>query len=236
MPAGWRVADVFTWLRLLLLPVILWLALLGHGALVGVGLVLAGTTDFLDGFLARRLGHESPEGARLDSIADILLLVSSIVCIELLHPEIARENPAVVAGAFSVYFVSLAVGLIKFHRLGNLHLFSAKVAGGLLYAFAVLTLVTGGYYRLLLVLAAAALTISSLETIAAHLLFSTVDESMGSVLLARTRRAETRTIQARGSARKQRSQAPTANAVGTRVRPTSSTTTIATPKPKESGP
>jgi phosphatidylglycerophosphate synthase len=236
MPAGWRVADVLTWLRLLLLPVIWWQALLGHGQLVGLGLVLAGTTDFLDGFLARRLGQESPEGARLDSIADILLLVSAMVCIELLHPEIAHENPAVVAGAFSVYFASLAVGLIKFRRLGNLHLYSAKVAGGFLYAFAVLTLVTGGYDRLLLVLAAAALTISSLETLAAHLLFSAVDESMGSVLLARTTRADTNTIQARGSARKHRSQAPTANAVGSRASPTSSTATIATPRPKESGP
>jgi cardiolipin synthase (CMP-forming) len=236
MPAGWRVADALTWLRLLLVPVILWLALLGHGALVGLGLVLAGATDFLDGFLARRLGQESPVGARLDSIADILLLVSAMVCIELLHPEIARENPAVVAGAFSVYFVSLAVGLIKFRRLGNLHLYSAKVAGGLLYAFAVLTLVTGGYDRPLLVLAAVVFTISSLETLAAHLLFSAVDESMGFVLLARTRRAETKTIQARGSARKQRSQAPTANAVGSRASPTSSTATVAAPKPKESGP
>jgi phosphatidylglycerophosphate synthase len=236
MPAGWHVADVLTWLRLLMLPVIWWLALLGRGPLVGLGLVLAGTTDFLDGFVARRLGQESPAGARLDSIADILLLVSAVVCIELLHPEIARENPAVVAGAFSVYFVSLAVGLIKFRRLGNLHLYSAKVAGGLLYAFAVLTLVTGGYDRLLLVLAAVVFTLSSLETLAAHLLFSAVDESMGSVLLARTRRADTKTIQARGSASKQRSQAPTANAVGSRASPTSRTATVAAPKPKESGP
>jgi phosphatidylglycerophosphate synthase len=204
--------------------------------LVGVGLVVAGLTDFLDGFLARRFGQESPEGARLDSMADIMLLVSAVICIERLHPEIADENPALVAVALSIYFVSLAVGLIKFRRLGNLHLYSARVAGGLLYGFAVLTLVTGGYDRLLLTLAAAALTISSAETLAAHLLFSVVDEDRRSVLLARTRRAETRTIQASGSARKQRSHAPTANAVGNRISPTSSTPVAAAPKPKDRGP
>jgi phosphatidylglycerophosphate synthase len=231
-----RIADALTWLRLVLLPVIWWLALVGHGPMVGLALVLAGMTDVLDGFLARHLGQESPEGARLDSIADILLLLSAMFCIELLHPEIARENPALVTGVFSVYFLSLAVGLVKFRRLGNLHLYSSKVAGGFLYAFAVLTLVTGSYDRRLLALAVVAFTISSSETLAAHLLFSAVDESMGSVLLVRSRRADTRTIQTMGSARKERSQAPSANAVGSRARPTSSTPTAAAPKPKESGP
>ncbi|TMC69202.1 MAG: CDP-alcohol phosphatidyltransferase family protein [Chloroflexi bacterium] len=65
-----RTADAVTWLRLLLLPVIWVLAMLGHGRLVGAGLVLAGVTDFLDGYLARRLGQESSAGARLDAIAD----------------------------------------------------------------------------------------------------------------------------------------------------------------------
>lgn len=233
---GLRMADALTWLRLLLLPVIWWLALLGQGPLVGLALLLAGITDFLDGFLARRLGQETPEGAGLDSIADILLLLSAMLCIELLHPEIARENPGLVAGAFSVYLMSQAVGLIKFRRLLNVHLYSPKVAGGLLYAFAVLTLVTGGYERPLLALAAVAWIISSLETLAAQLLFSAVDESMGSVLLVRRRRAETNTVQATGSARKHRSQAPTANVVGISASPISNTPSAAAPSPKDSGP
>jgi len=40
--------------------------------------------------------------------------------------------------------------LIKFRRLGNLHLYSSKVAGGLLYSFALITFVTGAYAPLLL--------------------------------------------------------------------------------------
>ena len=38
--------------------------------------VIAGLTDMLDGFLARRWGVESKFGARLDSLADFMLVLS----------------------------------------------------------------------------------------------------------------------------------------------------------------
>jgi phosphatidylglycerophosphate synthase len=229
-------ADGITWLRLLLLPVIWYYALLGDGRFVGVGLLAAGLTDVLDGFVARRLGQASPAGARLDLIADTLLLLSAMAWIGSLHPEIVRDNLGVVAGAVSIYVASVAVGVVKFRRLPNLRLYSSKVAGGLLYAFAVITLLFGRYDRWLLALALAAFMVSYLETLAGMLLLSVVDTRMGSVLLVRSRRAETRTIQAIGSARKQRSQAPTANAVGSNASATSSRPLIVTPTPKDSSP
>jgi cardiolipin synthase (CMP-forming) len=233
----WRVADTLSWLRLLLLPVLWLLALLGNGRVVGIGLVAAGVTDFLDGYIARRMGQASATGARLDSIADNLLLLSAMVWIELLHPEIARENPALIAGTFAVYLASLAAGLIKFRQLGNLHLYSSKVAGGFLYTFAIVTLVAGGYEPLLLTLAAAAFMLSSAETLVAQLMFAAVDERMGSVLLVRKRRAEISTIQAIGTPRKQRSQAPHATkVVGSNANPMSSSPTAPAPSPKDNGP
>ena len=38
--------------------------------------VIAGTTDMLDGFLARRWGVESKFGARLDSMADFVFVLA----------------------------------------------------------------------------------------------------------------------------------------------------------------
>jgi phosphatidylglycerophosphate synthase len=221
-------------MRLLLIPAIGVAALLGDGRLVGVGLLVAGATDFFDGFLARRLGQESAAGAQLDSLADNLLLVSAIAWIELLHPEILRENTVLLVTTFGIYLASLSVGLIKFHQLGNLHLYSSKVAGGALYSFAVVTLIAGAYEPLLLWLAAAAFMVSSAETLLAQLILSAVDENMGSIFLALRRRAESRTVQAIGSARKQRSQAPhSANVVGSSASPTSSTATSAPPNANE---
>jgi phosphatidylglycerophosphate synthase len=231
---GWRVADALSGLRLLLIPVIWWVAFVGDGRLVALGLLIAGASDFLDGYIARRLKQESTRGARLDSLADNLLLMSAAIWFELLHPEILRENAVVVTVTVGIYLSSLAVGLLKFRHLGNLHLYSSKVAGGLLYSFALATLVMGIYSPLLLWLAAIAFVVSSAETLLAQLLLSAVDENMGSLLLALKRRADTRAIQAIGRARKQRSQAPhSANDVGSSARPTSIMPTSAAPKANE---
>jgi cardiolipin synthase (CMP-forming) len=222
----WRVADVLTGLRLLLLPVLWLAALLGQGRLVGAGLIVAGATDFLDGYLARRLGQATAAGARLDSIADNLLLLSAAVWIELLHPEIARENTFLIAATIALYLASTTAGLVK-HRLGNLHLYSSKVAGAFLYTFALVTLLTGGYEPLLLTLAAVALMVSSAETLVGRLVLG-ADKAIGSVVLVVRRRAETSTVQANGTARKQRSHAPHAeNVVGSNANPTSNSAAVA---------
>jgi len=72
-----RVANAMTWLRILLVPVIWVFALLGDGRVVGAGLIAAGVTDFLDGFVARRFGTASPAGARLGPNARTLVLLSA---------------------------------------------------------------------------------------------------------------------------------------------------------------
>jgi phosphatidylglycerophosphate synthase len=231
---SWRIADVLSGVRLLLIPTVWIAALLGNGRLVGLGLLVAGATDFFDGYLARRLGQESATGARLDSLADNFLLISAMAWIELLHPEILSQNTVLVVATFAIYLASLSVGLIKFHQLGNLHLYSSKVAGGALYSFAVITLITGVYEPLLLWLAAAAFTVSSGETLLAQLLLSAVDENIGSIFLALRRRAESSTTQPMANTRKQRSQAPhSANAVESSASPTSSTATSAAPNANE---
>lgn len=228
-----RVADAITWLRMLLIPVIWLFALRGDGRAVGAGLIAAGITDFLDGFVARRFAQPSPAGARLDLTADTLLLVSAIAWIGLLHPEIGRDNGGLIAVTVFAYLAAVGVGLVKFHKLPNLHLYSARLAGGLLYAFAVITLITGHYDRLLLTLAAGTFVVSCLETFAGQLLFSIADANIGSVFLVRRRRAEIMTIQAKGMPSKQRSQAPAANVVGSNTSPISSIPTSATPTPND---
>jgi len=160
-------ADWISATRLLLVPFLWPLALTGHGRLVGLCLLVAGVTDFLDGRVARRSGGESRHGARLDAIADIVLLVSAAAWLQVLHPEILRESGAVLFAAAALYCVSLAAGIAAFRRLVDPRQLSAKVAGGMLYAFALITFATGAYEPLLLSLAALALAISSLEGLVA---------------------------------------------------------------------
>ena len=224
-----RIADAVTWLRMLLLPIIWMFALLGDGRVVGAGLIAAGITDFLDGLVARRFALASAAGARLDLTADTLVLLSAIAWIGLLHPEVVRDNAGLIAGALFIYVVAVGIGVLNFRSLPNLHLYSSRLAGGLMYAFAVITLIAGRYDRLLLALAAGAFILSCVETIAGQLLFSVADARVGSIVLEWRRRAAIKAIQARGSASKQRSQAPTANVVGSKASPISSIPTSATP-------
>ena len=229
-------ADAITWLRMLLLPVAWMYALLGDGQVVGAALIAAGVMDYLDGLVARRLGQVSPAGARLDLTADTLVLISAVAWIGMLHPEVAGENAVLIAVALLVYVVAVGIGIVNFRKLPNLHLYSSRVAGGLLYAFALITLLTGRYDKLLLTLAVGAFILSYVETAAGELLYSAADDDLGSVLLERRRRADSRTVQASSRASKQRSQAPTANVVGSNPSPMSSIPTAATPAPSDSRP
>ncbi|MGO1317961.1 MAG: CDP-alcohol phosphatidyltransferase family protein, partial [Cellulomonadaceae bacterium] len=78
--------DVLTWanlvtlIRLLGLPVFVWLALVAQdGVAATVVLVLIAGTDWVDGYLARRLDQVSRLGMTLDPIADRLLITTVVV-------------------------------------------------------------------------------------------------------------------------------------------------------------
>lgn len=76
----WRhLPNAITLLRILLVPPIGW-AILAREPRLALGLIaLAGFTDGLDGFLARRCGWQSRLGGILDAAADKLLLVTCFV-------------------------------------------------------------------------------------------------------------------------------------------------------------
>ena len=89
---------------------------------------LAGLTDMLDGYVARRTNSESELGARLDSIADLVLVV---VCLVKLLPAI--DVPAWlwvwIAAIVLVKVANVASGLVVEKRLVMPHTIANKAAG-----------------------------------------------------------------------------------------------------------
>ena len=89
---------------------------------------LAGITDMLDGYVARKTNSASELGTRLDSIADLVLV---IVCLEKLLPAI--DVPiwlwAWVAAIAIVKVVNIASGLVVERRLVMPHTVANKMAG-----------------------------------------------------------------------------------------------------------
>jgi cardiolipin synthase (CMP-forming) len=76
------IPNLFTLLRLLCLPLFLYL-LLGLDNRLAAGWLLAGlgATDWVDGYLARRLGQVSEFGKKFDPTVDRLLFIVAIVAI-----------------------------------------------------------------------------------------------------------------------------------------------------------
>jgi cardiolipin synthase len=61
--------------RILLVPVTVWLIISGEFSLAFAAFVVAGVSDGVDGFIARKFNQRSELGAYLDPIADKALLV-----------------------------------------------------------------------------------------------------------------------------------------------------------------
>ena len=72
-----NIPNFITILRILMVPVTVWLMISEEFGWAFTVFLIAGISDGLDGYLARRLGEQTELGAYLDPIADKLLLVSA---------------------------------------------------------------------------------------------------------------------------------------------------------------
>ena len=139
-PITWPMG--LTFLRLLLLPVFLWLLLADvpidpavphrcRYAAVAIFAVMA-ITDKLDGYLARKLNQASKLGAILDPVADKLLVAASLVALS--FPAVAGAKYAIATPVvISVYakdvLLSLGAIALLIHR-GKVNI-AARLGGKL---------------------------------------------------------------------------------------------------------
>jgi cardiolipin synthase len=178
------IPNLISTFRLLLIPALWIFAIRDMPVVVAVGLLVAALSDSLDGVLARRLGQVSKFGSKLDSLADNLLKPSIIAWLLILEPELLSDHPYELLAAIVLYASTITVGLVKFRRFGNLHLYSGKVGSFLQYFFIVHALVTPGYSQLLFYLAVGMFIFTNTEGLLLLLTRSEVDEHIGSIFLS----------------------------------------------------
>jgi cardiolipin synthase (CMP-forming) len=76
----WTWANLVTLVRLGMIPVFLWLLFgTGHRALAAWLLGVLGATDWIDGYLARRLHQVSSVGKVIDPVADRILVMAGLL-------------------------------------------------------------------------------------------------------------------------------------------------------------
>jgi CDP-diacylglycerol--glycerol-3-phosphate 3-phosphatidyltransferase/cardiolipin synthase len=174
-----NIPNLLTWLRILLIPLFVgifylepsWVPPARQNLVATVIFTAAAVTDWLDGWLARRLGQTSAFGAFLDPVADKLMVaaaliilvqlarVDAVIALIIIGREITisalREWMAKIGEAKSVAVSFLgkvktasqmvAIPLLLYHdRIGA---FDPQRAGTwLIYLAALLTLLSMAYY------------------------------------------------------------------------------------------
>jgi cardiolipin synthase len=76
-----NIPNLITLGRILLVPVIIWAIASGQMAVAFILFFIAGVSDAIDGFLAKRFNMQSEIGALLDPLADKCLLVSIYIAL-----------------------------------------------------------------------------------------------------------------------------------------------------------
>ena len=174
-----NVPNLLTWLRILTIPLVIgvfyvpevWLSS-GHQNLIATSLFIAAAiTDWLDGYLARRLNQMSAFGAFLDPVADKLMIAAAlivlvwlqradaIIAVVIIGREIAvsamREWMAKIGqsksvavnflGKIKTISQMIAVPMLLYHDRIRV-LSPQRVGTWLIYLAAILTLVSMFYY------------------------------------------------------------------------------------------
>ncbi|MGA7179769.1 MAG: CDP-diacylglycerol--glycerol-3-phosphate 3-phosphatidyltransferase [Thiobacillaceae bacterium] len=91
--------NLLTWLRILMIPLVIgvfylpgqWLSLGQANLLATIFFAVAAVTDWLDGYLARKLNQTSAFGAFLDPVADKLMVAAALIVLV----DLGRTSPLV---------------------------------------------------------------------------------------------------------------------------------------------
>lgn len=99
MPARLNLPNTLTWTRIILIPLIVLVYYLPYswaGPAAAIIFSLAGITDWLDGYLARKLNQTSAFGAFLDPVADKLMISTALVLLVSEYPGFMVALPAAI--------------------------------------------------------------------------------------------------------------------------------------------
>jgi len=129
-----NIPNALTISRFFISLLLIVIAINGHATNLFVILFILGAlTDFLDGFIARKLKVMTVNGAVLDGYADIALYFSALLSAWFLFPQIIRKHLFSIAILIAIQFVSWAFSYAKFRRLTSYHTYAAKTWGMMLF-------------------------------------------------------------------------------------------------------
>lgn len=117
LPMYLTLPNILTLLRILAVPVFAIAVWYGHNVEACLIFALAGLTDLLDGYIARRFNQKSDLGAVLDPAADKLLMTTAFVLLSMPIEHLVTRIPAWVA--ILAIFRDVSISLVALLSAAN---------------------------------------------------------------------------------------------------------------------
>jgi CDP-diacylglycerol--glycerol-3-phosphate 3-phosphatidyltransferase len=137
------IPNALSALRLVLAPVLIWLAWTGQHTAFLVTLSVSLLSDLSDGWFARRFDQATHLGTLLDSYGDFATYMTVPLCAWWLWPDLIRREAWYAAAIVAAYVFPIVLGYLKYGRLTAYHTYGAKLSAVVVGASA-LALFAGG--------------------------------------------------------------------------------------------
>ena len=122
------IVNGITLYRLFVFPLLILLIIFGRFDLYKWLLAVSFLTDAIDGFLARRYGVVSVLGAKFDSMADDLTILSAIIGTIVYKPGFIREEMGLIIVLLGFFVLQTIYALVRYGKLSSFHTYAAKLA------------------------------------------------------------------------------------------------------------
>ena len=123
-----KIPNLVSSIRILVAPLMIYLAIQGFETLFLAMLLFSGFTDVLDGFLARKLNQITTLGSHLDSWGDFTIYTTMAIGAWIIWPDIVRREMIYFSMVLFSFLLPVLSGLFKYGRLTSYHTWSVKLA------------------------------------------------------------------------------------------------------------
>lgn len=127
-PEIFNLPNMVSSIRILMAPLMLYLAFQKMENWFLAALLFSGFTDVLDGFLARKFNQITRLGSHLDSWGDFTIYSTMAAGAWVIWPDIVQREILYFSLILLSFLVPVCVGIIKFRCLTGYHTWSVKLA------------------------------------------------------------------------------------------------------------
>jgi phosphatidylglycerophosphate synthase len=179
------VPNVLSLSRLILLPMLFMFVITGQDLAFLISFIIIGSTDFFDGYIARKFDQKTEIGKTLDSLADLFFYLSCAWFLYRLYPHYLEPNNQLLFVFFGLLALSFLISGILLKKPILMHTFLFKLNAVLVYLLIIFSYFTNTTYFIAFILVV--YIIGFIEEIIIFIKYGEVDPDTMSVFSLRTK-------------------------------------------------